>query len=150
MDESKIKPLPARQCGDCTKCCEGWLPGEVYGFKFFPGRYCHFLNKTKGQGGCTIYKDRPLDPCKTFSCSWLLHPEIFPEWLKPEKSKIIISIQKHKEFEYYEFKPCGQEMSVKVLDWLLEFWLTHKVNVVYFIEGSRRRLGSEAFVKSFN
>ena len=40
-----------RNCNNCTKCCEGWLSGEVNGYSFYPGRPCHFMKCD----GCSIY-----------------------------------------------------------------------------------------------
>ena len=73
-----------RQCNGCTACCEGWLTGEVYGHPFSPSNPCFYMTK----GGCSIYKDRPEDPCKRFKCEWIEN-ENYPAWLKPNESGVL-------------------------------------------------------------
>ena len=51
----RIVPAPgpassARGCGPCTRCCDGWLEGEVRGHRMFPGQRCHFV----AEGGCSV------------------------------------------------------------------------------------------------
>jgi hypothetical protein len=41
--------------------------------------------------GCTIYPDRPSE-CRTFHCSWLISPNLGPEW-RPTKSKMVLFIE---------------------------------------------------------
>ena len=57
---------PIRKCGECSLCCEGWVYGTVFGRAIYKGMPCFYLEK-----GCTVYKQRQEDPCKTFKCSWL-------------------------------------------------------------------------------
>ena len=73
-----------RSCGDCTACCDGWLKAEINGKKIHPGVGCEHAS-----GGCGIYETRPVRPCRTFMCQWLLNPNM-PEWLKPSRSKVIL------------------------------------------------------------
>ena len=35
--------LNSRTCGDCTKCCEGYMSGVVFGKPFYAGNPCHLL-----------------------------------------------------------------------------------------------------------
>tara|TARA_R110000803_G_scaffold34061_1_gene74514 strand:- start:61 stop:495 length:435 start_codon:yes stop_codon:yes gene_type:complete len=133
-----------RECGSCSTCCEGWVHGEAHGYPFYPGRPCHFMKKTS-KGGCSIYKNRPQDPCKLFKCGWLENPKLFPEWLKPELSKLIIVSEIKEGHQYYIFKNCGEELSAKFLDWIVVFSLTNKKNVIYYLEGRLRKLGSPQF-----
>ena len=138
--------LNKRECGSCTKCCEGWLPGGAYGKKFFPGRPCHYFKKTKNSG-CSIYQNRPEDPCKKFECAWLKDSKIFPEWLKPELSNVIITNQEKNGINYFEFRNCGIELPVEILDWIIWFVGTYQVNVTYNIKGHWRSIGEENFTK---
>ena len=75
-----------RACGDCTACCEGSLEGEAYGHRFFPDTPCHFLQDKK----CTIYLGRP-HTCKNYYCAWV--QGLFPEWMQPNLSGILISVE---------------------------------------------------------
>ena len=78
-------PIYSRTCGDCTKCCEGWLEGVVHGYKMYRGCSCHFLEKS-----CSAYESRPENPCKSYNCAWLLEDK-FPSWMKPSLSGVIIT-----------------------------------------------------------
>ena len=77
-----------RSCGSCTKCCEGWAYGNIYGQELKPGTPCRFV---EAGSGCSIYKNRPVEPCVVFKCAWLEDPEV-PDWVKPERSGLICSI----------------------------------------------------------
>src|SRR5689334_10013771 len=88
-------PVPERTCGECAKCCEGWLSGEVFGHKFEVGTPCFFLERT-----CSIYKDRPMDPCRTYLCGWMSE-DFFPMWLKPSISNLIISKHPFNQSYFY-------------------------------------------------
>jgi len=135
-----------RKCSSCSACCEGWVHGDAHGHHFFPGRPCHFMKQTL-KGSCSIYKDRPHDPCKLFKCGWLQDPHLFPEWLKPELSKVIIVKESKEGHDYYVFKNAGRELSPKLLEWIIMFSLNNKKNIVYYIEGHLRKLGNVAFCK---
>ena len=72
----------AKECGDCSLCCKTFAIPELNKPK---DTWCqHYLRGT----GCTIYDKRP-QPCRTFSCHWLLDPRWGPEW-KPNKAKFVL------------------------------------------------------------
>lgn len=140
--------MKTRECGGCTKCCEGWLFAtiEVKGdsHPMFPGRKCHFMKKA----GCSVYDSRPVEPCKTYSCVWLTDMGI-PEWMKPSESGVIISWRAIKEIDekYMEIIECGQKMPVEVLNWILHFHIKTRTNVQYRVEGGVSYLGSPKFIE---
>jgi hypothetical protein len=71
-----------RECGDCSLCC------RVMGVESLDkprGVWCQHCTKP----GCKIYDTRPKD-CRTFSCAWLVNDTV-PEWMKPNKSKLVLS-----------------------------------------------------------
>lgn len=128
--------LEKRSCGSCTKCCDGWLHGEAHGHRFWPGRPCHFV----GESGCSIYKDRPHDPCKTYSCEWLINDDI-PLWMKPDKINAILTKKRKKGVEYVEVSEAGEKLRVEVLDWLVFYGIAKKKNIKYYLSGTFNKLG---------
>ena len=75
--------VPGRSCGTCSMCC------KVYSIKELrkpAGRWC--IHCVRGSG-CTIHADRPRS-CREFFCSWLIDPNLGPEW-KPEVSRFVLS-----------------------------------------------------------
>jgi len=44
--------------------------------------------------GCGIYEERPQE-CRTFGCLWLADP-LFPDELKPERSKLVFVLEANK------------------------------------------------------
>lgn len=143
---NKIIPIaPSRSCGECTKCCEGWVVGEVYGYKFSPGQPCHYLEKN-----CSIYPDRPNDPCRSFNCVWITD-HTFPAWLKPSLSNIIIltRLDKNNEKIYY-FKETGVTMRADVLNWIFLWAANNSKNIVYTVNDGTFIYGSDDFTKNFN
>src|SRR5258706_9105101 len=67
-------------------CCDGWVKGTILGHEMKPGQPCHF----RGEGCCTIYERRPVDPCRNFICGWLQEESPFPEEFKPERLGVLI------------------------------------------------------------
>ena len=155
----------SRECGTCTACCEGWLKGEIRGHKMYPGKNCHFL----GCNGCTIYEDRPQEPCRNFECVWLKDKSgIIPEWMKPELSKVII---KEMEYElqimqsgfgtaswvlenaaaiktvqkFWYVVEMGETISGPVLNWLIQYALEIEMPLIYHIDGKQEVLGPPDF-----
>jgi Fe-S-cluster containining protein len=136
-----------RKCGECTKCCEGWLSANILGFQMKPGVKCHFFGSK-----CTIYSDRP-DLCRNFRCAWLSDEEYaIPEWLKPSLSNIIITTRLWGENQepYWSVVECGQGMSAEILHWLISFTARNNICVEYRLNGGVHHRGSEEFVNFMN
>lgn len=141
--QEKVK----RECGSCTECCRGWLTGEVNGHAFYPGQPCHFV----GEHGCSIYQDRPENPCKVFECEWLRNKEI-PEWMKPDKCKVLMTTREwfyngESRGSYLDVYEAGQQMDSRVLAWLFAFYLNTGVPMRVQVAGSFRRYGSAEFLE---
>lgn len=131
-----------RQCGECTACCEGTLSGEAYGYKFYTGRPCHFFNKK-----CTIYENRPEHPCKNFYCEWLTNDQ-FPEWMKPNLSKIIVSKHETNNIHYYGITEVHEPIKADILNWVIQWSLNNQHNIKYSILGGNNYIGSKEFVEA--
>ena len=72
-----------RSCGTCNLCC------KVYSIRELSkpaGQWC--THCVRGSG-CAIHPDRPPS-CRDFFCSWLVDPNVGPEW-KPEVSRFVLS-----------------------------------------------------------
>jgi hypothetical protein len=75
--------VPGRSCGTCSLCC------KVYSIKELAkpaGRWC--VHRARG-AGCSIHATRPRS-CSGFFCSWLVDPNLGPEW-KPEVARFVLS-----------------------------------------------------------
>lgn len=84
-----------RACGDCKACCEGQLIGQAHGNFFGCGKACVFLT----DAGCGIYDNRPK-VCRGFQCAWSQH--LLPEDLRPDKCKLLVSVVKNKDEQYFQ------------------------------------------------
>ena len=132
--------IPPRKCDSCSKCCDGWLHSSAYGHDFYPGKPCHF-----SCNGCTIYADRPVDPCQTYQCEWLANDE-FPAWMRPNLCNAIVTKREHKGIHYYDLAEAGQTLDATVLSWFVLWALNGKKNIMYRIKGSPTRIGSPEFL----
>lgn len=130
-----------RQCGTCTKCCEGWLNAEALGYKFYQGKPCHFVSIGNG---CSIYAKRPKDPCISFKCQWLQNTDI-PEWLKPDQINAIIKVGEINNIQYLSVIEAGEVLQSRVLSWLIQYVLSNQLNFVWQIEGGFNWIGSPEF-----
>lgn len=138
-----------RICGECTACCEGWLTSNIYGHMMRPGTKCHFLGAE-----CTIYQNRPENPCKQFKCVWLEDKEYaIPEWIKPSLSKIIIVKrpwgEKNQNY-FWQVVECGQKMDSEVLHWLISFCEFNNICIQYSFNQNIYRRGSVEFNEFFS
>ena len=140
-------PIYSITCGDCTKCCEGWLEGVVHGYKMYRGCSCHFLEKS-----CSAYESRPENPCKSYNCAWLLEDK-FPSWMKPSLSGVIITKLMMKiptnngmnQVEYYNVTETNSKIDSSVLNWLIHWALDSDINLVYELEGKIHAIGKQEF-----
>ena len=145
-----MKTIPildiSRSCNGCTACCDGWLPGEAHGHEFYPGRKCHFVSDE----GCTIYDQRPYDPCHTFKCEWLVNKN-FPEWLKPNLSGVIFVRRNIKNIPYIHAHEAGRKMDSEILSW---FVMSHAnglfTNIGYNLNGGSNFIGQREFLDALS
>lgn len=142
-------PEVNRECGDCNLCCHGWLYAEVFDQVLSYGSPCHYV----GCNGCTVYEQRPEDPCRTYKCVWL-KDGLLPEWFKPNKSNLICTWRRWKngdELDYYiDVAECGGHMQAKHLQWLLDLSDNQGINLIYTVEGKRHYKGSDEFIKWYD
>lgn len=141
---NKIIPVQSlnRVCGECTKCCEGYLKGEVYGHKFYDGVSCHFL----GNGKCTIYTNRPENPCKNYKCYWLENLDI-PEYMRPDKSNVLMTFRNNCNFEYVQVLEVGSTMDSTTLAHIIQYFLPKNINIECRVNGNYYYFGSIDFIK---
>ena len=129
-----------RECGSCTKCCEGFLPGTVNNIPFYKGRPCHFVSIGKG---CSIYSERPTDPCKTYECKWLTDFSV-PEWMAPELSNVILDHRETNGIHYLQLHEAGI-IDARTISWFFGYGVSNNINISWFIEGGRHWFGSSEF-----
>jgi hypothetical protein len=132
-----------RECGGCTICCDGWATGEAHGHKFYPGRKCFFV----GEKGCTIYKDRPQEPCINFNCKWLTDDRI-PEWMKPNLVNVLIAEENKMGIKFLTVKEAGKKLDSEVLSWIVLAHLTGIYpNIRYELNGGWNFMGTPEFMQ---
>jgi hypothetical protein len=95
--------------------------------------------------GCSIYKDRPKDPCQNFVCEWMKNENI-PEWMKPDLVNVIIKKDKINHIEFYNVVECGKKIDSTVLNWVYTNLILCGYNVFYEIDGGKNYMGSTEFV----
>lgn len=138
-----------RECGSCTKCC-GWLSGEVFGHKFWPGRKCHYVT----DNGCSIYEQRPENPCKAFKCMWLgtanfpLENDTIPMWVKPNESNVILIWRENKnpDLSFMQVLEAGAPITADTLSWAIQYALNNKLNLFYQVNSGWNKIGNQLFL----
>lgn len=128
-----------RECGDCTMCCEGFLPALIHDYEMKPGVPCHFV-KTNTCKGCTIHEHRPA-LCDNYECLWKSSPFAVPEWMKPNKSDVILTVRTvndddDEEFEYIQMRQGHGPVRGDVLNWVLRLAFYGGVNLEYEVNGT--------------
>ncbi len=138
-------PKVLRTCGECTACCEGHLEGQVYGHHFYLGRPCHFMKP----GGCSIYPDRPAEPCKRFKCLWLSE-DFLPAWFRPDKSNVIVTCASwgpNKDLTYLKVTERGTKIDSAVLNLIYMYDVQTKVPITVQIDRGWSHYGPAEFVE---
>jgi hypothetical protein len=134
---------PARACGTCTACCDGWLKIEVYGHKVDRGQPCPF---SSGHD-CTIYDRRPQVPCREFECAWRLRNSPLPEWMRPDKADTIVLASNFvwRGVPVDVAVPIGERPKRKALEWLKAFATARQRLLLFAIAGDWYAFGPPAF-----
>ena len=118
-----------RQCSPCTACCDGWLSAEIRGHEVRPGKPCPYSTAQ----GCSIYTDRPQDPCRNFVCSWLVEKSPLPDWMRPDLcgAIVLLSMPWHDQLVSYAV-PVGALIPHPTLEWLKQYAATHSRPLLFF------------------
>ena len=145
MNKDILIKIKDRRCGTSTKCCEGYLSGEAHGIPFYPGKPCHFL---KMNTGCSIYEDRPDDPCKGFQCQWLTEPS-YPEWLKPNLSNVMFVPNEVDGHQFIFAIESGAKMEERTLSWAKSYMSSNDLNFAWQYDGKWNAMGSVEFLGSY-
>lgn len=140
-----------RVCGTCTECCGGALALNVYGQEVSPGTPCRFMVKC---GGCSIYEDRPVEPCSTYKCLWLSNEDV-PDWLKPEVSGAIFDIRNIGTATCLFLSPCGENLidngyvkylegyDLDIISWGIEYAKSKNLDFAWYFRGKYFYVGSD-------
>ena len=134
---------PKRACGECTACCDGWLTGNIRGHEIEPGVPCPF----RGPGGCTIYEDRPVDPCRGFVCGWLRAESPFPDAFRPDRLGVILVPLRWRDRLAYVLVPAGRDPDAALLEWMRRFSVATGAPYLFNVAGRWRGYGSPEFQK---
>ncbi len=131
-----------KECGTCTKCCEGWLTANINGIDIYPGKPCFFIEIGKG---CTIYKDRPENPCKSFQCGWK-QIENMPDEFKPENSGVIMHWNNILN-GFWVISKAPNNPTVDFLSWAIIYAKSNNNNILWYIDDKSWWLGDDEFCK---
>ena len=136
--------MSERSCDGCTKCCEGYLQGTVKGKSFYRGSPCFFVEIGKG---CSIYPERPQNPCISFKCEWLTNDDL-PMWMKPSESQSIVCRKTSPSGRtYLEVVEAGEKLDTKVLSWIVKYAVENGFNLSWQFDGGVNYIGSPDFMK---
>jgi hypothetical protein len=130
-----IAAAAARQCGECTACCDGWVVGVVEGHEMKPGTPCHF----RGDHCCSIYERRPQHPCRDFVCGYLQAGSPFPEQFRPDRLGVLIISMKWRGRDAYLLRSAGRDPDDNLLAWMRDFSV--RTGRPFFYEQGGERFG---------
>jgi hypothetical protein len=108
----------------------------------YPGKPCKFVELGVG---CTIYKDRPKDPCKEFECSWKAS-DFVPEEFSPKATGQIISTQHVEGIPYLSLAYAGKELGADLLSWFVTFAVGRQLNAEWSVDNVTHAVGSVEFM----
>ena len=144
--KTELPMIKKKECGTCTKCCEGWLHATVRGHDMYPGKPCFFIEIGKG---CKDYKNRPKEPCKSFSCSWLEIEEM-PEKFKPENSGVIMHYKSNNGNPYFSITKAPNNPTIHFLSWAMIYARSRSANIFWNVDNNSYWVGNEEFINQMN
>lgn len=137
-----------RSCEGCTKCCSGTLTATINiesrstAHEMKPGTPCVFVQIGKG---CSVYSERPDDPCRTFRCQYLVD-EMVPEEMKPSRSNIILTVEEvMPNVEYIIAHESGGVLEGDNLKWVESLYDNYAVNASWTVNGKMHYQGDATF-----
>ena len=116
-----------RKCHPCTACCEGYVDlGDELEISKETGSCTHCMNS-----GCNIYASRPKEPCQIFECLWLTNKSPLPNWMKPDQSRVIVTLNKFKQTDEIVMVAIQMDSNIpqRTLYWLHEYIAKHKISL---------------------
>ena len=119
--------MTLRKCQPCTACCEGHLDhGDDLQISKVTGSCTHCINS-----GCNIYVARPEKPCQIFECLWLTDKSPLPNWMKPDQSRVIVTLNKIKNTDEIVLVAVQMDANIpsRTLDWLNEYITEHQISL---------------------
>ena len=124
-----MNEAPKRQCLPCTACCQGWLGAEIRGHKVGPGKPCPYSHSD----GCSIYQDRPQDPCRNYMCSWVVTDSPLPDWMRPDLcgAIVLLSLPWHGR-RVINAIPVGRTIPEQTLEWLKHYAQEHGRPLIFY------------------
>ena len=139
-------PVNGRSCQGCTKCCEGWLTGEIDGELITIGNPCSRADVGRG---CKDYSNRPENPCVSFHCDWLINPDV-PEVFAPKDINTILVKREEEGIRYYQVVEAGEKLDSSVLSWAIQYCMLNSYNMYWTAGGIPTYFGSSDFVEYMN
>lgn len=139
-----------KPCGECKECCRGPLKLEVKGCFVGKGKPCPHVDILADKG-CTIYDERPK-VCVDYECWWKMNDD-FPDFMRPDKSNIIITDRHLKGIMYLDvMATAGNKISYESISHILKYAVLKGKNIVWrhndYEEGVKMFwLGSPEFMK---
>jgi len=130
-----------RKCGECTTCCGGWVAGNMLGHEVKPGSPCPFVR----DHGCSVYEQRPTNPCKNFVCGWLAPDSPFPEEFRPDKLGVIIVTITWRKRLAYILVSAGRDPDEELLEWMRRFSIRTGRPFFYAQAGEKLGFGPPEF-----
>lgn len=118
--------------------------GEYEGNDVHNPKPCFFVEKGVG---CKEYKKRPVDPCRTFQCEWIVNKDI-PEEFKPDKSDTIAVYQVTRSgIKYLLLIDAGKTMPSDILSWYFTYAMGNQINFAWKVNGFMRYMGHQNFLR---
>ena len=140
--KTELPMITKRECGACTKCCEGYLIANIRGIPIGNGKPCMFVDIGKG---CKDYENRPQDPCKSFECGWIAIDEM-PEEFKPSISGVIMTRYKNNGNPYIRLNKAPNNPTEQYLTWAVIYAVNNNYNLIWAVDNKNWWIGNENFL----
>jgi hypothetical protein len=76
---------------------------------------------------------------------WLAQ-DALPMWMRPDKSKAIVTERDVDGIKYWDVSECGETLKSEVLSWLVMYTIGHQSNLQYRINSGAFKIGQQDFL----
>lgn len=100
-------------------------------------------------GGCSIYADRPEDPCKKFTCVWLSE-DFLPAWFRPDQSKVLVTWDfwgPNRDLRYLKVTERGVKIDSVALNLLYMYHVQTRIPLTVQVDRGWNHYGPYEFVE---
>jgi hypothetical protein len=75
-----------------------------------------------------------------------LKEDTLPLWMRPDKSKAIVTEREVEGIKYWDVSECGETISADMLSWLVMYTIDNQTNLQWRVKSGPLKIGQKDFL----